>query len=500
MALTFRYAAHSEVGLVRRNNQDSAYASPDMLMVADGMGGAAAGDLASAVAATELAQSDADLPALLAAAAVRRPEGSPPNLPEGPAGDLLAVLASTLQRANTRLAALVEADRTLEGMGTTVCGLALAGDQAAVVNIGDSRAYLLRDGELRRISRDHSWVQTLVDEGRITEQEALEHPHRSLILKVLNGKPVHQPDLETLELRAGDRVLVCSDGLCGLVTDAAIAGAVDAPERADALEALIRLAHDAGGYDNITLVLADVVDGEPEGIHQLLGSVTVQEIPDLAPTTRLPAVPAASPRPAADTTPAPPDELRYAPLPTRGLGSRMRAVLGVLVPLLLIAGGATGWYAYTQTRYYIGPAGAVAALYQGTNAVAFGRPLSHVVRSGPAIADLPLFTQQQVTQTYDVDDLSTGLAKLEWLQGEAARCSAVRAARARNATPTPITSPGSPTPGASATTSPAPTLLTPTPLTPTLLTPTPFPPAPSWSPIALPSASATAAPQDAGDC
>jgi len=497
MPLTFRYTAHSEVGLVRRNNQDSAYASPDMLMVADGMGGAAAGDLASAVAATELAQADADLPALLAAASERRPTGAPPGLPEGPAGDLLAVLASTLQRANARLAALVEADRTLDGMGTTVCGLALAGDdRAALVNIGDSRAYLLRDGELRRVSRDHSWVQTLVDEGRITEQEALEHPHRSLILKVLNGKPVHQPDLQALELRAGDRVLVCSDGLCGLVTDAAIAAEAGAPDRAEAVAALVRLAHEAGGYDNITLVLADVVEGEPEGVHQLLGSVTMQDIPDLAPTTRLPAVaatPTEPPLPAPDATAAPPDELRYAPQPARSVRSRLRAVLGVVLPLLLIAGGATGWYAYSQTRFYIGPAGPAAALYQGTNAVAFGRPLSHVVRTGPAIADLPLFTQQQVTATYDVDDLGAGLAKLDWLQGEAARCQAVRAARARNATPTP-------TPAAS----------------PSSASPSGAPAAPAASPgvtgpsapatIALAPSASTApragspAPQDSGDC
>ena len=260
MALSFRFTAHSEVGLVRKNNQDSAYASPDMLMVADGMGGAAAGDLASAVAVAALAATDAELPARRAAAAERGRPVVAPELPDGPAGDVLAVLAETLAEANRHLNALVAADPALEGMGTTVCGFALVDDtEVAVVNIGDSRAYLLRDGVLTRVSRDHSWVQTLVDQGRISEREALEHPHRSLILRVLNGKPQHEPDLTVLTVRPGDRLLVCSDGLCGLVTDADIAGPAAIDDREAAVATLVDLAHEAGGYDNITLVLADVV-------------------------------------------------------------------------------------------------------------------------------------------------------------------------------------------------------------------------------------------------
>ena len=147
MSLALRYLAHSEIGLVRRNNQDSAYTSPTMLMVADGMGGAAAGDLASAVAINELRQTDADL-----------------------AGkDLLEVAKGAITRANDHIRDLVSLDPSLDGMGTTVCGLLFDGERLAVANIGDSRAYRLRDGQFERITRDHSWVQTLVDDGRITE-------------------------------------------------------------------------------------------------------------------------------------------------------------------------------------------------------------------------------------------------------------------------------------------------------------------------------------------
>ena len=264
MALTFRSTAHSEVGLVRKNNQDSAYVSADLVVVADGMGGAAAGDLASAVAVKAITDLDADLAARLEAASQQRPKNAPEGLPDGPTGDLLAVIADALDRANQALAALTEDDPALDGMGTTLCGFALLGDGAGLVNIGDSRAYLLRDGHLSRVSKDHSWVQTLVDAGRITEEEALDHPHRSLIMRVLNGKPNHHPDLEFLELHPGDRLLVCSDGLCGLVTDAQIAPLAANPDREVAVASLVDLAHAAGGYDNITIILTDVVDGRAQ--------------------------------------------------------------------------------------------------------------------------------------------------------------------------------------------------------------------------------------------
>ena len=201
MTLALRYVAHSEVGLVRKNNQDSAYISPTMLIVADGMGGAAAGDLASAVAVRELRAADG----------------------EYSGEEMLDVLAGAIESASETISDLVESDPRLDGMGSTVCGVMFDGTRLGLANIGDSRAYRYRDGNLVRLTRDHSWVQTLVDDGRITEAEALEHTHRSLILRVINGQPQHVPDLELSPALAGDRLLICSDGLCGFVTDDVIA-------------------------------------------------------------------------------------------------------------------------------------------------------------------------------------------------------------------------------------------------------------------------------------
>ena len=138
-----------------------------------------------------------------------------------PAGlnPLLGRFAATVEDANDRIADLVAADYALEGMGTTVTGAVFDGQRIGLVHIGDSRAYLLRAGRLERLTHDHSWVQSLVDDGKISPDEAAYHPHRSLLLKVLNGQPANDPDLTTVELQAGDRLLFCSDGLCGLVDD-----------------------------------------------------------------------------------------------------------------------------------------------------------------------------------------------------------------------------------------------------------------------------------------
>jgi len=173
MTFQLKYVTHSEIGLIRKNNQDSGYASPHLLVVADGMGGAAAGDLASAVAIDT----------------IRKIDG--PTTGE----QMLDVLASAVHQANDKIAELIESDFSLEGMGTTVTGAMFDGTQLGLAHIGDSRAYLLRDGHLERLTHDHTWVQSLVDDGKITESEAALHPHRSLLLKVLNGQPSNDPDL-----------------------------------------------------------------------------------------------------------------------------------------------------------------------------------------------------------------------------------------------------------------------------------------------------------------
>ena len=185
-----RYAARSDRGLVRANNEDSVYAGARLLALADGMGGHAAGEVASQLVIAALAHLDDD----------------------EPGGDLLSKLDAAVREGNSAIAAQVEAEPELEGMGTTLTAILFAGNRLGLVHIGDSRGYLLRDGELAQITKDDTFVQTLVDEGRITAEEAHSHPQRSLIMRALTGHEV-EPTLIMREARAGDRYLLCSDGL-----------------------------------------------------------------------------------------------------------------------------------------------------------------------------------------------------------------------------------------------------------------------------------------------
>lgn len=453
MALHFRSSAHSEIGLVRKNNQDSAYASADLVIVADGMGGAAAGDLASAVAIAEVAALDAQLA-----------EGAPAT-PESGLPPLLGALESTVDRSNARIAALVASEPSFDGMGTTLCGFALHEDQGALLNIGDSRAYLIRDGELMRVSHDHSWVQTLVDSGRLTEAEALEHPHRSLILRVINGKPGHVPDLELFELRAGDRVLVCSDGLCGLVTDEQIAARFGPEDSAVVVASLVDLAHEAGGYDNITIIVADVYDGAPFDQPRILGAAEntlLQTAPE--DTAQLPAIAEGTKRRGGGSGRRGGGNAEDARYNRRGRGRPvLRIVAAIILPLALLLGGGYAWYSVTQTRYYLGPNATTVAVYQGVPDTVLGFPLSHVVYDeGVLLANLPPTTLETVTNTIQVDSLASGQERMAELSDLATQCQQRREQRAT----TPPTSPSpSPSKGASATPKHSPTSASPTPTT-----------------------------------
>src|SRR5216683_5747034 len=196
MTLALRYAVRSDVGLLREGNEDSAYAGPRLLAIADGMGGHAAGEVASAIAISSMAPLDHDMPA----------------------NELIGALAHAVADANLRLQEVVAADPATQGMGTTLTALLWSGAQVALCHIGDSRAYLLRGGDLYQISRDHTLVQSLVDEGRIRPEEVPTHPQRSLILRALDSRTDVEPDLFMREAWAGDRYLLCSDGLSDVVT------------------------------------------------------------------------------------------------------------------------------------------------------------------------------------------------------------------------------------------------------------------------------------------
>jgi PPM family protein phosphatase len=241
MTLALHYALRSDVGLLREGNEDSAYAGPRLLAIADGMGGHAAGEVASAVAISAIAPLDDR------------------GLSDG--NEMLDALAEAVASARDTLHDMSEADPATEGMGTTLTALLWAGAQVAICHIGDSRAYLLREGDLYQITRDHTLIQSLVDEGRLSPAAAANHPQRSLIMRALQGSTDADPDLSIHTAMLGDRYLLCSDGLTDVVSDEAVHQTlVSNADPAQAVDQLIDQAIKNGGPDNITCIVADVVD------------------------------------------------------------------------------------------------------------------------------------------------------------------------------------------------------------------------------------------------
>src|SRR6185436_2548267 len=247
MTPTVRSAAGSDIGRRRAVNQDSAYTSSRLLAVADGMGGHAHGEVASAVAIGAIAEADAGL------------DGADLS-----SVDLLGTLRTAMDTAAARLTDAADSDPALRGTGTTLVALLVDATRVGVAHVGDSRAYLLRDGELHQLTHDHTLVQSLVDEGRITADEAADHPRRSVLVRTLQEGSPAEPDLFSVEGRVGDRFLVCSDGVTAVLDDDEIHEILtDVAEPADAVDRLIALANEGGGPDNITCVVADLVEGVP---------------------------------------------------------------------------------------------------------------------------------------------------------------------------------------------------------------------------------------------
>jgi protein phosphatase len=458
-----RYAAVSDVGRVRKDNQDSAFASRHLLMVADGVGGAARGDVASSTAVQALRRLDAPPPA-----------------------DLLEALAGAIHRAHDRIAELVEQDPALEGTSTTVTACLFDGRRIGVAHVGDSRGYLLRDGVLSQLTRDHTFVQTLIDEGRITEVESRTHPHRNLILRAVDGVHETDPDLFFIELAPGDRLLLCSDGASGVLdqdrlTDILGTGSVDY-----AAVEVVRASLAAGTSDNVTCVVADVVEADAADAGGPVGGVT-EAVPGAGPgagpdrgtDTGAIVVGAAAeqlrrsgqsskslfrghrggdtgeiepvPGEEQDTDDsADPEELRYAPRPPRR-GRWLRALAGMLV-LALVLGGA-GWLAYrwTQSQFYVAEHTGRVAIFRGVQADIPGLTLTKVEEDTEITIDaLPDYQTQQVAEGLQADSLSDARRIVDLLTEDARVCP-----QPRTGAPSPTASPTA-RPGSSATPEPSP--------------------------------------------
>jgi serine/threonine protein phosphatase PrpC len=356
MTLTLRYAARSDRGLIREGNQDSVYAGPRLLAVADGMGGMAAGDVASNLAIAAMAQLDEDVP-----------------------GDALVdALRGAVDTANQHLRDAVDANPALEGMGTTLTGILFSGTKLAMVHVGDSRAYLLRGDEFVQVTKDDTYVQMLVDEGRITEEEASVHPQRSLLIRALQGSDV-DPTYSVRPAVPGDRYLICSDGLSGPVSDDSIAATLrEYPDPDECAERLLQLALRGGGPDNITVIVADITDQDIIEGRPVVGGAasndrSIKERIESTPATRASALTPRPPTEDADEDAEPSGD------PKRHHG-RTLLLLGILV--VLLAGGLWYGWSYTQSRYYVGVNDAdKVAIYQGVPGKIVGFKLSSVYKT-----------------------------------------------------------------------------------------------------------------------
>jgi serine/threonine protein phosphatase PrpC len=339
MALYLRYAVRSDLGLVRNNNEDSVYAGPRLLAIADGMGGHAAGEVASKIVIGTLRPLDED----------RRID------------DLMGALRDTVVEANHRIADAVKQRIELEGMGTTLTALRFVGSQVGLVHVGDSRAYLLRNNLLTQITHDDTYVQYLVDSGKLTPDEAKDHPRKSVILRALLGSEI-DPDVSIREAREGDRYLLCSDGLSDVVSTETIADTMQIEDPQECADRLVELALRGGGPDNVTVIVADVFNAK--------AGDTIDDVPLIDGAF---VDPAAADVPGADSAAEraarmsrPPPTAASAPKVHRRV-RRWRPWLVGFGVLVLIVAALGGTYAWTQTQYFVGKAGADVAIFRGVN-------------------------------------------------------------------------------------------------------------------------------------
>jgi protein phosphatase len=370
-------AIGSHVGMVRSNNQDSGYAGYRLFLVADGMGGHAGGDVASALATQAMAKLDEPL------------EGEPLGAdglpaPAEPALNNPVTAARTLRerllQANRMLRATVGERPELSGMGTTFCGFVTVEDRLALAHIGDSRLYLLRDDKLIQITKDHTFVQRLVDSGRITEEEAKTHPRRSVLMRVL-GDVDSSPEIDTeiLATQPGDLWLLCSDGLCGYVEEVDIEKILRRRTSLQgAVDALIdkSLAH--GAPDNVTVTLVETT-AEPPQLDELPGPRFVgsaaHEVEGVEGATtarnrlqgRLRVVRRAQPVAESHFEPRVDEYLAelIAETKRRNRRRRLLGVLGLLAVLGAITGALMLGYQWTQSLYFVGTDGETVIIYRG---------------------------------------------------------------------------------------------------------------------------------------
>ncbi len=410
MAISLKAYATSNIGRVRKSNQDSGYVGYNYFFVADGMGGHAGGDVASAIVTQSVATSDREYESVEAAE---------------------SAIVESLIAANGKLSETVAAHPELKGMGTTFSGLVVTGDLLTAAHIGDSRIYLMSDSKLKQVSKDHTFVQRLIDTGRITEEEALTHPRRNVLMRVLGDVELEpEIDTQTFKAQVGDRWMLCSDGLCGVVPEQIIANilankSVDAEE---ATELLVYEALEHGAPDNVTVIVVDVLAAGATGLitPQFVGSAENEVV--IAEHKGRTLVQIFNPRILLDLFSRKPIDAEFA-LETEELLERImnetrakvcwRRIRGIFLALVLIAAAVFGLnaaYNYTQTRYYITQQDGYVVIYKGIRE-SFG-PLhfSHLYeKTAIDFNSLTSYQQDLVARSISGDSLADIQRKLKLL-------------------------------------------------------------------------------------
>ncbi|MGI6032305.1 MAG: Stp1/IreP family PP2C-type Ser/Thr phosphatase [Coriobacteriales bacterium] len=400
------YASRTDVGCVREHNEDSIAIRPPLFVVADGMGGHEAGEVASAIASETMLR----------------------LIPDGPDG---AALGNAVVEANKAVLRGAEDGTGRPGMGTTITAALIYDDQLIIAQVGDSRAYLLHNGKLQRITRDHSLVADLVEQGRITEEEARFHPQRSVITRALGSDPDMQPDLYNLTVEKGDRLMLCSDGLSSMVEDRVIASIMASnPDPTACCNALVDEAIAAGGLDNVTVVVVDPLK-EPEPEHEpsmadavpaVKTAVTSADAPeaDAEEIEEEPSSPKITPDEAHDK-----DDKDKKPQPNeataalkksrkeRRKGRRAPIIWAIVFVLVLLCAGG-GFYAFAQNSYYLIDEGGYVAVYRGLPGEFAGLKFSWLEEQTDISVDqLAPTTQTRLEQGISVDSLDAANSLLE---------------------------------------------------------------------------------------
>lgn len=365
------YAARSDVGSVREHNEDSYLVKTPLFVVADGMGGHEAGEVASNIAVTTME--------------AHAPKSTSPE-----------ALAAAVIKANEAVLRGAQDGTGKPGMGTTLTAAFVFEDEATIAQVGDSRAYLLHDGQLQRITRDHSLVADLIEQGRLTEAEARFHPQRSVITRALGSDPHMQPDLYTLHVEEGDRLLLCSDGLCSMISDEDIEEILlDNPAPAHACDALVEEAIIAGGLDNVTVIVIDPLGDPPSEKDE--EDIVEERVVGLPEDARADEEGPAAPAAAAALVEAAPTQAAHASKSKpkkNGKGGkhhkpkhrgRMAPFIWALAFILILAAAGFGFYAFAQNSYFIIAENGVVNVYRGLPGEFAGISVSWLESQAPDI-------------------------------------------------------------------------------------------------------------------